>query len=87
MQFKFGIIVVKAGTDRVTEESQVLHFCGYENDVTDRTVMKELKDELYRELRDDKELNFTEDLKDCWFVICPDELLEYYNEQFKDIEE
>ena len=86
MKFKFGIIVTKKGQTHIGGENDILHFVGYENEVTDRAKMKILKDDLYRELRDDKELCFEEDLEQYQFHICPDGLLEAYNEAFEDIE-
>ena len=80
MIFKFGLIVVKKTQNLDSVQiDDILHFCGYEDEITDRKKMKILKDDLYRELRDDEEFGLTETLEDCSFFICTDEILEYYN--------
>ena len=87
MEFKSGMIVVKKGITIVTDEMEILHFCGYEKEITEKEDWKSVKDELYDELKNDKELNFVWDLDECNFVKCPQELFEYYNEQFKGLEQ
>ena len=85
MKFKCGIIVVKKGTTTIYNTNDVLHFCGYQEEITTKESWKHNKDNLYRELRDDKDHNFEHDLNDCEFFMCMPELLEYYNEEFKDV--
>ena len=88
MHFKSGIIVVKKGMTKINDEIDILHFCGYEGTHNTKEEWELSKDELYNELKNDKELCFEWDLDDCVFVKLeqPDELLDYYNEQFKDID-
>ena len=87
MKFGSGIIVVKKGTTRVTEQEEILHFCGWENKITTKKQWKESKDQLYKELETDPEFKLDIPLDECIFVKCPQELLDFYNEHFEGIDE
>lgn len=72
-----GLIVVDPESyDEETNTVEIVHFCGYWDEVTQDDV-----DALRRELAEDDEFGVTDIVDRLEIIECPEEMLDYYRNQ------